>query len=816
VGTAEQRSRGALVAVIERMDTRLRRARAWVTREWRMARGRHPHIAVAVVTGFLIVAAGSTVGGAWFLTSLVDGLPDTEALHRMTEMDQATAVFDAHDQLAFTVFKEQRIEVPLSDISPNLTKALLATEDQRFYQHRGFDLVRIGSAALTNIRHGRRAQGGSTITQQLARQSFLTADKTFRRKLQELVLAARIERLYTKDQILELYLNKVYFGDGLYGAEAASRGYFGKHASELTIAEAATLAGLVKSPSAYAPTVSMERALQRRNLVLQAMLESGVIDKKTWQEARATKIALHDTLRASEPHGQYFKEQVRRELVDRFGWQRVYQGGLRVYSTIDMTMQIAAENAIAEQLTSIEEKRSAWQTRRAAARKKPVEPEPDVLQAALVAMDPESGHVSAMVGGRDFESSHFNRAVQAHRQPGSAFKPFVYATALEAGFSPASVVDHLDDPVSTLQGAYVPEDEHSSAPSMTLRTALRTSSNRAAVRLLQEVGIRKTVEYAKNMGIGDVPAVPSLALGSGEVTLQAMTAAYAAFANHGLVPQPMLIRRVDDQDGNVLYQARESSARAVSDITAFLMSTMLADVVNAGTGNRARQLGFKLPAAGKTGTTNDFKDAWFIGYTPSLVAGVWVGFDEPRTILPNGFAADVAVPAWAKFMKVATRDRKPAWINAPPGVTTATVCRVSGLLATEGCNDVDVEARDGHLERRSMIYTEYFERGTEPTAYCDQHPTRGLMTKVAGLFGVAQDKPTPPRVDDPAVAPAPTATTGVVAAAPPPVEVAPQPPPKKKRGFWSRVFGIGRDAESKENTAEPEQPPPPPKKKGGG
>src|SRR5262245_40184065 len=396
------------------MDLRLRRTRDRVSREWRTARTRHPRIAVGVVAGFLTVVAAAAIGGTWFLTGLFKGLPDADALHRMTEMDQATAVFDAHDQLAFTVFKEQRIEVPLSDMSPKLIQAVLAIEDQRFYQHRGFDLVRIGSAALTNLRHGRRAQGGSTITQQLARQSFLTTDKTFHRKLQELVLAGRIERLYKKDQILELYLNKVYFGDGLYGVEAASRGYFGKHASNLAVAEAATLAGLVKSPSSYAPTVSLDRALQRRNVVLQAMLKSGAIDKPTWQSARASKLLLHDTLRASEPHGQYFKEQVRRELVDRFGWQRVYQGGLRVYSTIDMPMQIAAETAIAEHLKSVEAKRAAWQARRAAAKKvADTDDDADVLQAALVAMDPQSGHVSAMVGGRDFESSRFNRAVRS-------------------------------------------------------------------------------------------------------------------------------------------------------------------------------------------------------------------------------------------------------------------------------------------------------------------------------------------------------------------------------------------------------------------
>jgi penicillin-binding protein 1A len=750
----------------------------------------------------------------WFLSGLREGLPDLDALRRIGEMDQATAVFDDTDQLAFTIFKEQRIEVPLEEVSPHLTAALIAIEDQRFNEHRGFDLVRIASAAATNLRHGRKAQGGSTITQQLARQSFLTPNKSYRRKIQELILAARIERIYSKPQILELYLNKVYFGDGLYGIEAAARGYFGKHASALTVPEAALLAGLVKSPSSYAPTVSLDRAVARRNVVLQAMMESGAIDRGEWQTARATKPALRDTLRAEEPHGQYFKEQVRLELVERFGWQRVYQGGLRVFSTINLPMQVAAETVVADQIQTIENKRKAWQARRAAARaaakSAPRAPEPsDALQAALLALDPVSGHVRAMVGGRSFDASHFNRAVQAHRQPGSAFKPFVYATALEAGYTPATMIDGLDTPIQTLQGAWTPEDEHSSAGAMSLRTGLRTSSNRAAVRLLQQVGIGRTVQYAKAMGVGDVPSVPSLALGSGEVTLQSMTAAYAAFANHGLVPKPLLIRRVEDRDGRLLYEARESSTRAITDTTAFLMSTMMADVINAGTGNRARQMGFKLPAAGKTGTTNDFNDAWFVGFTPKLVTGVWVGFDQPRTILPNGFAGDVAVPIWANFMKVATRDDKPEWYRAPAGVTTASVCRLSGKLATEGCEDVDVVSKDGELIRRSMVYTEYFDRGTEPTAYCDLHPTRGIMGKLAGFFG-GQEQPAPPRVEDTGIPPVAVATSGVRDEAAPRIDTPPMPP-QKKRGFWSKVFGKG-----KHNAQEEAADVAPPKKKGGG
>jgi len=769
---------------------------AELKREWLDARRRHPRLVLALTASLAILTILTVGGVVWLSSALRNGLPEYDALGRMNDMAQSTAVFDDRDQIAFTIYKEQRIQVPLAEISPNLVKALVSIEDQRFYDHHGFDVVRIASAALTNLRHGRRAQGGSTITQQLARQSFLTMDKTWRRKVQEVILAARIERLYSKDQILEMYLNKVYFGDGLYGAEAASRGYFGKHASELTVPEAAVLAGLVKSPTAYAPTASLSRATARRNVVLQAMVESGAIDRAAYRSAHASHIVLHDSLRASEPYGQYFKEQVRREIVDRFGWERVYQGGLRVFTTIDMPMQIAAEKAIADQIAAIEAKRAAWMKRRAAARKKSApaadEDTPsDALQAALIALDPSTGHVRAMVGGRDFDQSRFNRAVQAHRQPGSAFKPFVYATALESGFSPASVVDHLDDPITTLQGAYAPEDEHSSATFMTLRTALRTSSNRAAVRLLQEVGIGRTVKYAKAMGIGDVPAVPSLALGSGEVTLQSMTAAYAAFINHGDVPQPTIVRRVEDQDGVLLYQSESSSTRAVSDVTAFLMSTMMADVINAGTGSKARQLGFRLPAAGKTGTTNDFKDAWFVGFTPKLVAGVWVGFDEPRTILPNGFAADVAVPAWANFMKVATRDDKPEWIAAPAGVTTATVCRISGKLASDGCQDVEVENRDGTRERRSMVYTEYFARGTEPTTYCDLHPSRTILTQLAGVLG-REEKLPPPRADDPAAmaVPPPVPTASRAAAGD---NVPPSAAPKKKRGFWSRVFGIGKD-----------------------
>ncbi len=360
----------------------------------------------------------------------------------------------------------------------------MSIEDQRFYDHNGVDLVRILGASLANIRQGRMAQGGSTLTQQLARQSFLTLDKTFTRKIQEALLAIRIENEYTKDQILELYLNKMYFGAGLYGAEAASLGYFGKPARDLTVDEAALIAGLVKSPSTMAPTVNLERAVARRNIVLRTMHDNGMIDEATLGKARDAKVYLKDALRVEEPYGQYFKEHVRVALVEQFGRERVYEGGLKVYTTIDLNMQKAAEAAVAASLKDLDARRAAALK----ARKRAAEDDPGRLQAALVAMDPTTGHVRALVGGRSFADSHFNRVTQARRQPGSAFKPFVYAAALEAGYTPASLITELDQPVDLPDGAWTPDDEHTTGGEITMRSALRTSSNKAAVRMIEEIG----------------------------------------------------------------------------------------------------------------------------------------------------------------------------------------------------------------------------------------------------------------------------------------------------------------------------------------
>jgi len=477
---------------------------------------------IGILAVLLFFAGGSF---AWFGYELTAGLPDRTALRAIGDMAQSTTILDASDRPVFMIFKEQRIEVPLESMSAHLVRAVLSVEDQRFYDHYGVDALRVGAAALSNLREGRRAQGGSTITQQLARQSFLSRDKTYRRKLKEVILAAYVESLYSKHDILELYLNKVYLGDGFYGVEAAARGYFGKPASDLTVSEAALVAGLIQSPSSYAPTVSLERAIARRNVVLQTMVSSGAIDAATAERAKTAGVKLSNALDIKETSGLYFKEQVRRELVDRFGWQRVYQGGLRVHTTLDAGLQRAAEALVEKRVTEIE-RLPAFPRKAMVARHAIAEGEaPDYLQGALVALDPSTGYVRAMVGGRDFTESPFNRAVQAKRQSGSAFKPFVFAAALEAGYSPASLISHLNDPIATPQGGWVPEDEHSNASAMTLRTALRTSSNRAAVQLLSEVGIPAAVTYAERLNVGTPPSVPSLALGASEVTLLSLTSA---------------------------------------------------------------------------------------------------------------------------------------------------------------------------------------------------------------------------------------------------------------------------------------------------
>ncbi len=776
------------------MKQRLRRIGEWTGDRGRRLFRASPRLAATmlVVIGLAFWTAG--LSAAWLSYDVGIDLPERDEIAGIGQMDQATTIFDRHDKQIFTIFKEQRLEVRLTDVSPNVIKAVLSAEDQRFYAHEGVDFVRVLGAVVRNLRAGRKAEGGSTVTQQLARNSFLSTDKTYRRKLKEIVLAAQIENTYSKDEILALYLNKVYFGAGLYGIEAAARGYFAKTAKELTVAEAALLVGLIKSPSSWAPTINPQRAITRRNLVLQTMVDAETITPGEFKQAQAEPLKLKDGLSVDETFGLYYKEHVRLLLVEQFGWERVYQGGLKVHTALDASMQQSAEKHVAEWLAKLETRANYRHKTRTAAVKGWVAEKgaPDYLQGALMSADPRTGEVRALVGGRSFKESRFNRAVQAKRQAGSAFKPFVYAAALEHGASPGTVLTNLNAPIATPQGAWVPEDEHSTASSMTMRQALKTSSNRAAVHMINAVGVKTAVEYAKKFELGDQPAVPSLALGAGEVTLEDMTLAYGAFANGGMVRDAVFIRKVVDAEGKVLFEHKDAAKRALEEATAYFMADMLTDVINHGTAYGARREGFTLPAAGKTGTTNDYVDAWFVGFTPSLVTGVWVGFDQPRTIFKGGYAAEVAVPIWARYMRDATRGDKAEWIERPKDIVGVAICRVSGRLATDGCRAGEVVFDDyGVATQRSYAVTQYVRKSAAPTAYCDLHGGNHVVSGTTRASADAPREGAPDTAAPPAGTPAlgtplPGRPADVTEVAPPAGTPA---DPSRRPGLWRRVFG---------------------------
>jgi 1A family penicillin-binding protein len=629
--------------------------------------------ALRVVLMLVLVGAGAALYAVWQIHRDVDAVSDRFTLD---SGPRSTVLFDSKDRPISALYREHRIPVTLEEISGHLVNAVLVTEDRRFFKHNGIDFRRIAASSLTNFRQGRIVEGGSTITQQFVRGAFLDRAKTYSRKVREAWLAAELETRYGKNQILQAYLNRVYLGDGYYGVEAASRGYFGKPASQLNATEGATLAALINRPSGYGLRRTPARVRERRDWVLREMLGEGLLDASIYAGSVVVPVAetlsssatrsAQDPAKANE--GPYFVQAVTEMLYDQFGTEKVLTGGLRVYTTLDSEVQRFAEQSVLKRLAELDKRR--------------VQGEP--LQAALVAIEPSTGYVRAMVGGRNFVESPFNRAIDAKRQPGSAFKPFVFAAALEAGYSPGTTIDGLDASVASYQGAYLPGGEHETT-STTLRSALTSSSNRAAVHLLQRVGLRPTLDLAARMGLDSLPAVPSLALGTGEVSLLNLTSAYTVFVNGGIQQTPTFIRRVEDADGRVLYRGDSDGRRVLSETTAFLMASMLADVVNHGTGYSARAAGFRLPAGGKTGSTDDHNDAWFVGFTPNLAAGVWMGYDRPQQIARRGFASVVAVPAWAGFMKAATTDNKPDWIVKPAGITHIRRCKESGGLANEYC-----------------------------------------------------------------------------------------------------------------------------------
>jgi len=678
---------------------------------------------LVIVTLALACAGFAAAGFVWTtLAQVRSDLSGSRATMSLESGPQASLIYDRDDKLTYSLFTEQRIDVPLAQVSPVMVQAVLAAEDHRFYDHFGLDPVRMAGAAAANLKARRIVEGGSTITQQLARNLELGKQRTWSRKFREVILAAEIEARHSKDTILETYLNTAYFGEGYYGVEAASRGYFGKPASGLAPDEAALLAGLIRAPSANSPNKTPDGATTVRNTVLRAMRDQGVMtdeDMRRYVAAPLTVKPRRSNGLTEHAHtaetacGLYYFEEVRKQLVEMFGEDQVLEGGLRVFTSYDARAQHAAEQSIARRLGQLA---PSTRIRSAGA---------DGVQGALVAMEPGTGHVIALVGGRDFHESSFNRATQAHRQPGSAFKPFVWAAAVERGWAPGTMLTGLDTPIG--DGTWMPSGDHE-AGSYTLRRALTVSSNRAAAQLMQQVGLSSTIHTARRLGIeSDLPAVPSLALGTGEVTLLEMVAAYGALANEGVWTRPTLITRVEDASGAVIYAAPFDQRRAVSTGTAYLMNSMMSDVVNRGTGWRARQAGFTLPAAGKTGTSDDYADAWFVGYTPGVVAGVWFGHDRRKTIMKS-YASDIAVPAWAAFMREATRGDEPVWYEMPSDVEKVEICRASGHRAGDACRRSPGYARvmllDGSMVDRAVeggVTTELFTLGSAPYGECPLH-----------------------------------------------------------------------------------------------
>jgi 1A family penicillin-binding protein len=645
---------------------------------------------------------GAAVVGVWLSRYAV-------AVHRLTRGIGDTVFYGADGQPWFRL-DEQRHDVSLAEIAPDLQHAVVAVEDRRFYLHPGIDPIGVGRAVVRDLRGGGRVEGGSTLTQQLARTLFLSNVRTFGRKIKEGGIALLIEAQLSKRQILEFYLNRIYLSAGVYGVETMSEHLFRKPASAVTLPEAAFMAGLIRAPSALSPWSNYDGALERSHVVLSQMRAQGLITAAQDEAARKVRPKIQPYRQPNDARAGFAKEFLRQQFRNEFGgdnppdWQ--------VHTSFLPAVQEAAERSVAGGLERLRRQG---------------------LEAALVAIDPATGDILAMVGGASYARSTYNRAVRSRRQPGSAFKPLVYAAALAKGYSPVSVLTNLRHVSAPGDPEWSPRSEGEQTDALTLRAALLESNNPAAVDLQQRVGSRAVLRLAGDAGLSDLPDVPSLALGTGVVSPLDLTAAYTMFAGDGQVARPRGMISVFDSGGRQVYDRPVDREQLISPAVAFQMTSMLRDVIERGTGAPARALGVRGPVAGKTGTTDDYRDAWFVGYSTSIVAGVWVGFDQPSPIGREAYGARVALPIWADFMKRTARQFPPSEFAVPPGIHSADLCSVSYLAPVDGC----------------PVYAEFFKDGdTIPTALCPIHQGslkqrasravegffRGLGGKIAGIF----------------------------------------------------------------------------------
>lgn len=651
--------------------------------------------------------------------SVMKGLPPAETISFYTP-PVATKVFDDRDSLIAEFFVERRELTSLKEAPGYLKNGFMCIEDKKFYKHWGVNIKSLIRAIFENVIHARVVRGGSTITMQLARNMFLSQEKTFLRKLKEIALAVRIERAYTKDEILERYLNQVNFGQGRYGVATAARYYFNKDVSQLTLSECALLVALPKSPETFSPYKHPERAKSRRNLVLREMLKDRLITEAEYNTAANEPLNVVEH-RPTKQIGEYFIEDIRRYLELKYGGDFLYRSGANIYTTLNTKIQKTVEEVMEKHLVQIEKDYKFKNTKAkfdSIGNTDTLNTMP-YLQGAVVVVDQHTGEIKAMVGGRDFNQSKFNRATQSRRQTGSSFKVFVFTAAIDNGFTPADIV--LDLPIVLeipgQDGIYRPANyDHRFMGPITLKKALALSRNLAAIRLIRTIGPDLVVKYAHTLGVQS-PLLPvvSLALGACEASLLEMTHAFSTIANSGNERPPIMIRKITDKDGTIIELNRPSSEQKISPQVCYVMIDLLRSVVDGGTGYEIKKY-YRGPAAGKTGTTDNHSDAWFIGFTPNYTAGIWVGFDDNQRIFPGATGGVVSAPIWGEIMaKIDTLTNTD--FPVPEGIVWYKVCPKSGFLANEYCPNPKEMA---------------FIVGSEPKDTCNIHT---YETKILGSEG---------------------------------------------------------------------------------
>ena len=671
---------------------------------------------------------------------------------KLEAMESASVIYDRNNQVLGRIFIQNRDKIGIEGISPELLRAVVAAEDTRYYQHAGVDYVGIARAMVKNYKAGRTRQGASTLSQQLARNTFPeelpSSDRGYKRKLMEIFVAREIEKRHGKTKILELYLNRVYFGAGLYGAEAASRGYFGKHAKDLNLSEAATLAGLLKSPNNLSPWKNRAACIDQRNFVLGRLLGTQQITQAEHDRMVGEDLVVKN--RRPIHQESYALDMVAQQVIAQFGRDSAIGDGYRIYTTIDGELQKKAEQAMREQLDAVERREGfehqtylqyeqlyrAYQRKLATPEAADLPPlaTPEYLQGSIVVLDNASGAILTLVGGRDFQHSEYDRAVLSRRPPGTAFKPLVYAAAFDKGLYPGtSVQDAVIDNrqvmiggTTGILGEWGPERvDNKYEGSISARQALVMSKNAATVRLGMMTGLDRVVPLAKQAGIeSPLRPFPATYLGSSELTLMELTLANTLWPNLGARPEkPFIIERIEAKDGKTVFEGKSALKRVLRPTTAYEIHSCLADVLERGTADRAyTDLGLKrFPLGGKTGTAYNFTDLWFVGYSSAVTCGVWVGFDKPATVYRGAFSNEVTLPIWANVMKATFADYKPREIVQPKGLLKCEICTASGLLATDKCVETAENKETGEKMQRR---TTYYEIGTEeqvPKAGCDVH-----------------------------------------------------------------------------------------------